>query len=296
MTITRMTNDMLTTTAQRNLASAQASLAKLQDMASSGTRVSKPSDDPAATAAALRVRSAQRANEVFARSADDAMGWLGTVDATLGASTDLLRRVRDLTVQGSNDGVLSAESREALAVEIIGLRDALLGQANTQYVGRHVFSASSLADTAYDAADYSFNGVPGTTVERRIGPDSTVTVDGDGVAVFGQGATSVFALLDEIAADLRAGVPVGSRIAEIDDFLSGISTARSVAGSRYAQVERGKDALLMSSNDLESRRSALEDVDLGQVLIDLSMQQVAYQSALAVTAKALPATLLDFLS
>jgi flagellin-like hook-associated protein FlgL len=51
MTMTRITSGMLTTTAQRNLASAQATLAKLQDIGSSGTRVAKPSDDPAATAA-----------------------------------------------------------------------------------------------------------------------------------------------------------------------------------------------------------------------------------------------------
>ncbi len=52
----------------------------------------------------------------------------------------------------------------------------------------------------------------------------------------------------------------------------------------------------MSSNELEARRSALEDADLGQVIIDLKMQEVAYQAALSVTARAIPSTLLEFLS
>jgi flagellar hook-associated protein 3 FlgL len=295
MTMTRITSQMLTTAAQRNLAHSQAALARLQEQGSSGTKLAKPSDDPAATASALEVRSAQRAREVHERNANDALGWLGTVDTALGQSTDILRRVRDLTLQGSNQGVMSAESREALAVEIDALKDALLQQANTQYLGRSVFAANSLAGSAY-APDYTYSGVAGTSLERRIGPDSNVTVDGDGVAAFGQGATSVFALLDGISADLRAGTAVSGRVSQIDTAMSAISTQRSIAGSRYAQVERGKDLLAMSKNELEARRAGLEDADLGQIIIDLKMQEVAYQAALSVTARAVPPTLLEFLA
>mgnify|MGYP001384029298 CR=1 FL=1 len=293
--MTRITTQMLTTAAQRNLANSQAALARLQDMGSSGTRLARPSDDPAATAAALRVRSAQRANEIHQRNADDALGWLGTLDTALGASTDLLRRVRDLTVQGANAGAMSAESREAIAVELESLRDALLQQANTQYLGRSVFAGNSLAGHAF-AADYSHTGVPGVTLERRIAPDTNVVIDGDGVAAFGSGAASVFALIDDIAADLRAGTSVSGRLDAIDGFASAIVTQRSITGSRYAQVERGKELLEMSSNDLEARRSGLEDADLGKIIIDLKMQEVAYQAALSVTARAIPPTLLEFLA
>lgn len=293
--MTRITSQMLTTAAQRNLAHSQAALARLQEQGSSGTKLAKPSDDPAATASALEVRSAQRAREVHERNANDALGWLGTVDTALGQSTDILRRVRDLTLQGSNQGVMSAESREALAVEIDALKDALLQQANTQYLGRSVFAANSLAGSAY-APDYTYSGVAGTSLERRIGPDSNVTVDGDGVAAFGQGATSVFALLDGISADLRAGTAVSGRVSQIDTAMSAITTQRSIAGSRYAQVERGKDLLAMSKNELEARRAGLEDADLGQIIIDLKMQEVAYQAALSVTARAVPPTLLEFLA
>lgn len=293
--MTRITSGMLTTTAQRNLASAQAQLARLQDQGSSGSRLTKPSDDPAATASALRVRAEQRANEVYSRNADDALGWLARIDTTLGVSTDLLNRARDLTIQGSSHNVLPQESREALASEIDQLKDALLQQANSEYLGRNLFAANSLADGAFDGS-YAFTGVAGTTMERRIGPDASVQIDVDGTDAFGSGASSVFALMDSIAADLRAGNPVASRIDEIDGFLSSVTTQRAVAGSRYSQVERGKELLTVSSNDLETRRSALEDADLGQVIIDLKMQEVAYQAALSVTARAVPPTLLDFLS
>jgi len=292
--MTRITSSMLTAAAQRNLAQSQSALARLQEMGSSGIRLTKPSDDPAATAAALRVRSEQRATAVYQRNADDAQGWLGSLDNVLASSTDIMRRARDLTLQGANDGAQSPASREALAVEIESLRDALVQQANTQYLGRSLFAANSLAGHAF-APDFSFTGVAGATLERRIGADATVTVDGDGLAAFGEGATSAFALLTRIATDLRAGTAVSDRVADIDVRMSAISTQRSIAGSRYAQVERGKDLLVMSSNELQARRSSLEHADLGQVIIDLKLQEVAYQAALSVTSRAIPPTLLEFL-
>lgn len=293
--IDRVTNAMLVGNAHRNLAASMSELARLQDMGSSGTKLTRPSDDPAATAAALRVRSAQRATEQYQRNAADALGWLTTVDSSLGNAGSILQRVRVLTVQGSNDGALSPASREAIAVELDSLRDALLTQANASYLGRSVFAGNSLAGVAFDAA-YAHTGVPGTDVQRRISDDLAVTVDADGVAAFGEGASSAFALIDAIAADLRAGVPINGRIAEVDARITAVLTERSIAGARYSQVERGKELLAMSSMNLESQRSDLEDADIAQVVIELKMQEVAYQAALSVTARALQPTLLEFLA
>jgi flagellar hook-associated protein 3 FlgL len=47
---------------------------------------------------------------------------------------------------------------------------------------------------------------------------------------------------------------------------------------------------------LETQRSGIEDVDMAEVLMDLQLQQVAYQAALNVTAKVLQPSLMDFLA
>ncbi len=46
---------------------------------------------------------------------------------------------------------------------------------------------------------------------------------------------------------------------------------------------------------LEAQRSSVEDLDLATVILDLQVQEVNYQSALAVTARVLQPTLMDFL-
>ncbi len=46
---------------------------------------------------------------------------------------------------------------------------------------------------------------------------------------------------------------------------------------------------------LENRRARIEDLDLAGAVLDLQVQQTTYQAALAVTAKVLQPTLMDYL-
>ena len=143
---------------------------------------------------------------------------------------------------------------------------------------------------------HAWSGTAGAGVQRRVGADTTIQVDADGSAAFGTGATSVFATLDSIVADLRSGADVQPQLARIDDALKSVLTVQAVSGSRYSQMERAKDAVSATSIDLEAQRTTIEDVDTAQALVNLQSQNLAYQSALAVTAKALPVSLLSFLS
>ncbi|KGJ79509.1 flagellar hook-associated protein 3 [Cryobacterium roopkundense] len=291
--ISRVTSQTQMRTAQQNLQENMANMSRLQEQASSLKAINRASDDPTAAAAALSVRAEARAVDQYSRNADNGNDWLTTLDSALGASTNIMNRVRDLTVQGGN-GALSPAAKEAIAVELEGLKDDLLGLANTSYLGRTVFAGSSDAGAAF-RSDYSFTGDTGSSVTRRIGADTTVRVDADGGAVFGSGANSVFSLIDTIASNLRDGTPVNDQLGDVDERLAVVIGQRSEVGARQARMERAQGTLLEQSGSLESQRSGLEDVDLAQVIVDLKLQEVTYQSALAVTARVLQPTLMDFL-
>ena len=290
---TRVTAQTRMVNAQQNLQTSAMLLARVQDQASSLKKISVPSDDPTGTADSMRVRAAQSANTQYGRNIDDATGWLDTVDSTLSSTTDILRRVRDLTVQGASDGSLSPAAKEALATELDGLKTDLLNRANTQYQGRTIFAGNSDAGVAVNP-DYSSNST-GTPVLRRLDANSTAKVDSDGAAVFGTGAASVFALVDSIASDLRSGTNVGFHLAAIDDAMSRVSTEQSSVGARELQVSRAKDANVSATGSLEAQRSSVEDVDLSQMAITLKQQETTYQAALAITSRTLQPTLMDFL-
>jgi flagellar hook-associated protein 3 FlgL len=281
-------------TSARHLQTAASQLARAQERASGFQAITRPSDDPSATASAIRVRAAQQQNAQYARNIQDGNGWLSTIDGALGSTTRLIGRARDLTLQGANDGAMSPTQKEAIATELESIRDLLLSEANTSYLGRNVFAGTSDAGRAFGAG-YTFEGGQGT-VERRIAEGAAVRVDADGSEIFGVGDDSVFATIDRIAADLRAGVNVSARLDELDAHRNGVLAAHSAVGARHATVLAAGETNLADKVDLEATRSGLEDLDIGETAIELQMHALAHQAALSATARALRPTLMDFLA
>lgn len=293
--IARATNQALTIAAQRNLQSNMTRMAALQEKVSTQQKITRPSDDPSGTAASLKVRAEQAAVGQYDRNIANGNGWLTTLDTAMGTATGILNRVRDLTIQAANDSVPPA-ARQAIAVELEGLRADLLSQANTQYLGRSVFAGTSDAAGAFTSdTPPAFTGVAGAAVERRIAPGTTVRVDADGAAVFGTGAGSVFSLVDNIVADLRTGVNVGKHLTAIDARHEAFIGQYADIGTRHAQLLRAEEINMDLSGLLEAQRSGVEDIDTGQVILEMNLQEVNYRTALAVTAKVLQPTLMDFL-
>ncbi|MBM6623470.1 flagellar hook-associated protein 3 [Micrococcaceae bacterium RIT802] len=298
--ITRITNAGISAAAQRNLQTAMQRLATAQTKASSLEAISKPSDNPAGVATSMAVRAETRANAQYSRNVGDAQGWLATADTALASATTILNRVRDLTVSGANDGGLNANGKEAIAIELETLRDSLMDAANTQYAGRTIFAGTSDAGVAVVKNDDGSVTIPpaGGSVDRRTGANTTIRVDTDATAVFGpaeEGGDDVFSLISNIIKDLRAGTNISSRIDQVDASMKQVRDAQTSVGVRHATVLAAKSSLLDDAVTLEGRRSAVEDIDLGTAILDLKTQEVAYQAALAASAKVLQPTLMDFL-
>ncbi|NHT16646.1 flagellar hook-associated protein FlgL [Cellulomonas sp. IC4_254] len=274
-------------------------MADLQAQMSSGKKINAASDDPSGTADVLRLQGEQRQLAQYDRNAADGEAWLTTINDALSTSLSTLRKARDLTVQGGN-GALGLNSRVALAQEIEGLKDNLLAQANTTYLGRSVFAGTTAGAAFTDGSDpataYAFSGadVDGT-VTRTVASGTVIRVDSSGSAVFGEGADSVFALLDSISATLRAGGDPSDQLDAIDGHLDAMTTEIASVGARQNQVDAAQDLISQSKLTATTRLSAVQDIDLAQIILDLGAQEVAYKGALAAGAKVLQPTLLDFL-
>lgn len=300
---TRITNQTINFSAQRNLQANKVLLDKIQEQGTSRQAIGRPSDDPVGTAKSLQVRSAQAANAQYGRNIDDGSGWLGTVDTTLTATTNIMNRIRDLTVQGANDGSMSPTAKQAIASELQSLKSELLTQANASYLGRSIFAGNSTAGVAFDPSSYAYNGDPtdASTVQRRVDANTLVRVDANGATVFGTANadpaldTSVFTLIDNIVNDLNTGTNIGTRLTEIDNRMEAIRGQQAVVGTNQVMLTRAEAAAANRTVSLETQRSSVEDVDLAKVILDLQTQQTTYQASLAITAKVLQPSLMDFL-
>lgn len=267
--------------------------------------ITKPSDDPGGTAKAMALRAEKRAGEQFARNADDGLAWLSTIGTALSSSVSALRNARELTVRGASPGALNPAACNAIAADIDGVRSSLLAEANATYLGRSVFAGTSDKGVAFVVTPaappvttthtYMWTGTADAPVERRLAQDTSVRVDSVGVEVFGAGDQSVFTLLDTIAAGLRAGTDVGGYLTDLDAHLDTMLGGLSSVGTRHDQVTSARSSLSSGVLELKSQLAAIEDIDLPQVIVELRMQEVAYQGALGATARVLQPTLVDFL-
>jgi flagellar hook-associated protein 3 FlgL len=275
----------------------QNALTRLQQEVSSGKVITRPSDDPAGTVSALQLRGEISRQDQWARNANDGVGWLGTLDTALTSANSTLRRVRDLVVQGLSSGTNSTQSLQALATEVSSLKDTLIADANTNYLGRPVFGGTTAATAAYSSSG-TFQG-DSVAVSRTIGAGNNVRVDVNGRDAFGDDSTGndVFTLLSTIASNLTSGntAALGSNLTSLDKHSSNIVTKLADVGTRYGRVEQARINSDSKQLDLKSSLSGIEDVDLPKTLMNISLQQAAYQAALKSTASIVQPSLVDFL-
>jgi flagellar hook-associated protein 3 FlgL len=125
------------------------SLLRVQQQLASGRRILAPSDDPVAAARALEVTQSKAANNAQAVTRDNVKSAVGLADAQLQSATDLLGRVRELTVQ-AGDAALSATDRRSVALELRQRFDELLAIANAKDgLGNSLFSGFQVGNKPF---------------------------------------------------------------------------------------------------------------------------------------------------
>ncbi|MFS3127077.1 flagellar hook-associated protein FlgL [Nocardioides sp. Bht2] len=295
MAIGRVTQNMMVRSSMAAIETNASRLAESQERLSTGRKLNRPSDSPTDTIAAMRVRAEKAELAQHTRNAEDGLGWLNQLDGAFSSITTQVRRARDLALQGANEGMSSAAAREALAVEVDQLRESLKSAANTQYLGRPVFGGVTAGSQAYDA-NGDWIGEAGA-VNRTIGNGVVIAVNVNGPDVFGVDGASLFDELESLSNSLRAGDSTGIRgsIDALNAREQKIVTTHADVGIRAGRLEGVLTQATSSELTLTARLSDLEDADLIKSAIDVKLQEVAYQSALASSSRILSVSLLDYL-
>ena len=155
--LNRVTNLTMSANAQRTLQTQQSRLSELQEKATTLNKISRPSDDPAATAKALETRSLLAANAQYGRNIDDGNTWLTAADSALEQATNVMHKIKDLTVLAGN-GSLPQSGKNAIALELEALNKDLVSIANTKHLGRNIFAGNS----GSEALRQALRGTPPT--------------------------------------------------------------------------------------------------------------------------------------
>ncbi len=110
--------------AQRNLAATQNDLARSMERLSSGLRINSAKDDAAGLAISDRMTSQIRGLNQAARNAGDGISLAQTAEGAMQESTNILQRIRELSVQSAN-ATNSPADRAALQAEVNQLKSEM---------------------------------------------------------------------------------------------------------------------------------------------------------------------------
>jgi flagellar hook-associated protein 3 FlgL len=297
----RVTQSMLASNSLRNISKSYANMGKYQDQLATGKKINRPSDDPVVAMKGMSYRTNLTEVEQYKRNLNEAYTWMENSEAGIEHATQIVQRVRELVVQGSN-GSNSPEDLKAIGIEIGQLKEDLIGVANTQVAGRYIFNGTETKTAPIPENPMSTDG---TKYEFTQNSDSFAVEVSNGVQLkVNINAENVFGAeflntLQQIEDGLTDGVGnlenSDELLKELDGHFETMSAERAELGARYNRLELVESRL--GDQEIIANRilSENEDADLEKVITDLTIQESIHRASLAVGAKIIQPSLIDFL-
>jgi len=294
----RITNNMLSYNMLRNLEAAQGRMDQLQNQMASGHRISRPSDDPVGIENALRIKSSISAVEQWKNNASEGLAYMNTVDSTLGDLTAMLQRVRELAIQGANDS-LSADDKAKVAEEVTQIAEQIKMLANTKIGSKYIFGGTANVEPYFKTGDIWVGS--NDVVEFEVGNNLSLPISVNGRTLFGvqaDGSVGMFATLKKLNDALKnpaGAADIQAAIGELDAHIDMVLNKRAELGARVNRMNSLYEQLDSTSLNLQQALSDIMDADMAQTITEFKNQENVYRAALAVGAKIIQPSLVDFM-
>ena len=293
-----------------NLQRRQQALSQVQQQLTSGKRVSKPSDDPAAAAAAERALAAESRSKAQLRALDSSRQAMQLSESALGDAGELMQQARELVLSAGNGSHTDAD-RKVIGEALRSLRRDMLAVANrSDGAGRYIFGGQgadgpplldSPGGVAYNAASGQLMGASGEA--------SPLSIDGRAAWLLAPDAAnpgsnlSVFDVLDRVAGELltagrtpaQVSAAISSGLSDIDSTANNLSAWRARTGEALNRIDGIGERLSQTKLDAQRERSDAEDLDMLQAISDFQNKQTGYDAALKVYATVQQMSLLQYL-
>jgi len=291
----RITTSFAYDTAVSNLQKRQQGLSSSQEQLTSGLRVLRASDDPAAAARAERARAAGARADGELRALDASRTAMQMTEGTLGGAGELVQQARELLLSAGNATRTDAE-RNIIGEALRGLRNDLFALSNRgDGSGRYLFGGQGsdgppLQDTATGVVYVGTGG----TQSVASGESTPLAIDGQAAwlgtpdPANATATISVFSALDKMITALQTAGQTSAQVAqtistgltELDATAGTLSSWRSRAGEALNRIDAISGRLSGEKLDAERARSAAEDLDLVAAISDFQNRQTGYDAAL----------------
>ena len=296
----RVTQSMLSNNMLRNLNTNYGKLSKLQEMIQSGSKLTRPSDDPVVAVKGMGYRIELDRVVQYKRNITDAHSWLDSTDEALGQVGDAIKRVQELAVQASND-TNTEDDRKKMKEEIAQIRMQIRDVANTKIGDNYIFSGTHTDLSLF------VNGQVNPNITTGAGKSIEINVF-EGISInINTPAKDLFSDIDSFMANLETLLESGATSTDISDTLGDGATtelsglfekvlsARSSVGARQNRIEMMENRIDLQEVNVTKRKSENEDTDYALAITQMTTAQAIHQASLSVGANIIQQTLVDFI-
>jgi flagellin len=263
--------------AQRQLGVNNRSVTGSIEKLSSGLRINKAGDDASGLAVSEKMRSQIRGLQQASRNAADGISLIQTTEGYLQETTDILQRIRELSVQSSN-GIYTAEDRMQIQVEISQLVDEIDRVAShAQFNGMNLltgrFSQNDGQGTAFQPMFFHIGANMDQREQVYIGE---MTASALGIRQVG--SEEIISLADPDSANTTIGV--------VDTALRAVNKQRADLGAYQNRMEMAIKGIDIGAENLQAAESRIRDTDMAKEMVDFTRNQILVQAGTAMLAQA----------
>ena len=274
--------------AQAALVRNERALSTAMEQLSTGRKINSAGDNAAGLAISTRMTTQIMGLEAAIKNANDAVSMINTAEGALDEITNMLQRMRELSIQAGT-GTTDSADRSYLNQEFVALRSEIERIAtNTQWNGRNILDGSAGGAATSSAVDFQIGADAGQTFETDFGNFTNT----------GSGTMSALVSNYLSAATIASAIALASNaMTEVDTAIAAVSSQRATFGAASNRLTHTIDNLSNVKTNSEASRSRILDTDYAAATSELARTQIIQQAGTAMLAQAnqLPQTVLALL-
>ena len=259
--------------ANRQLGVNGLSLSKDMEKLSSGERINRAGDDASGLAVSEKMRSQIRGLNQASRNIQNGVSFIQTTEGYLQETTDILQRIRELSVQSAN-GIYSSEDRMQIQVEVSQLVseiDRIASQA--QFNGMNMLTGR-FAQASNEVMQFQIGANMDQNARVFIG---TMTASALGLKGI-QGQDDQITISDPEQANATLGA--------VDNALLTVTKQRADLGAYQNRFEMAVNGVNIAAENTQSAESRIRDTDMAAQMVEFTKNQILTQSATAMLSQA----------
>ena len=250
---------------------------KNMEKLSSGMKINRAGDDASGLAVSEKMRSQIRGLNQASKNAANGISFIQTTEGYLNETTDILQRLRELSVQSAN-GIYTSEDRMQIQVEVSQLVaevDRIASQA--QFNGMNLLTGRFARPTGENAVTASMWFHIGANMDQRIQVYiGTMTASALGVREIGSEAVLSLATPDD----------ANRAINTLDEALKRVNKQRADLGGYQNRLEHAVRGIDNTAENMTASESRIRDTDMAGEMVEFTKNQILTQAGTAMLAQA----------